>query len=167
MLLHCFALVSFASARRDKAPGFGHFSATAHYRHSLPPPIPPWYSGASHEYQHGHACPTTEPHPTTLVKHTHTHTCTRPYRQHHASCLALQRMYTLLGRRRTRARSTAATHIPVPSHKQHHHRSLQPYQSCLDSISHNFIYYLAQTSDRGAHSLAPWRWRSCVCVCPA
>lgn len=72
MLLHCFALVSLASARRDKAPGFGHFSATAHYRHSLPPPIPPWYSGASHEYQHGHACPTTEPHPTTLVKHTHT-----------------------------------------------------------------------------------------------
>lgn len=67
LLLHCFV------------PSFGHFPATTP-RHHPPPPIPPWYLGASHEYQHGRACPTTEPHPTSLATHTHTnHACTHTH----------------------------------------------------------------------------------------
>lgn len=46
----------------------------------LLPPIPPWYLGASHEYQHGWTCPTTEPRPTSLATHTHTHTYAQTHR---------------------------------------------------------------------------------------
>lgn len=37
---------------------------------------------ASHEYQHGWACPATEPHPNYLVTHIHTVAYTHPYRHH-------------------------------------------------------------------------------------
>lgn len=63
---------------------------------------------ASHEYQHGWACPTTEPRHTSLVTHIHTITCTHPYRHHlvqKSSLPALFRnryLHALADRRHTR-----------------------------------------------------------------
>lgn len=115
IVLHCFVRAYFISAWRDKVPGFGHFPATTPHHHPATalPHIPPWYLGASHEYQHGRACPTTEPRPTSLVTHKHTHM--NPPLSPALCCrvvcfLLCSHTYTYCVLANQRAHTTAATH---------------------------------------------------------